>query len=464
MRLYNTLTKTESEIVFPTKKNLNLFVCGPTVYDDPHLGNARVYLTFDTLVRFWRSQGKKIFYLQNITDIDDKIIAKAREENATPKAIAQRYLRAYQKNMRSLGVISVDRYALATKYIKDIKRQIETLIAKGHAYKIENDGWYFDLKTFSDYGQLAGRTVEQAEDGTSRIDASDQKRNRGDFCLWKFKRDGEPSWRANFGDGRPGWHIEDTAISEHHLGQQYDLHGGGVDLTFPHHEAEIAQQESASGKKPFVRHWAHIGLVNVDGKKMSKSLKNFITINEYLGKNSADALRLLFLQHDYRHTINLTAGSFTDAEKAILGIKNFLRKLDFVASVAKNTTTPPDTARIKENFAEEYLRHLENGFQTPAAIASVFKLIGSYEPIIWRLNKSEAREVKKMLNEKLAWLGFEPTGDKIPRAVLKIAARRDTLRNHQQFMHSDALRKELEGLGYTIEDTPLGSFISKATS
>ncbi len=462
MRLYNTLTKTETEVQFPTKGTFNMFVCGPTVYDEPHLGNARVYLFFDTLVRYLRSQGKKIYYLQNITDIDDKIITRAREESTTTKAIAQRYLRVYQKNMRSLGVISVNRYALATKYVKDIKRQVETLIAKGHAYKIENDGWYFDLKTFSDYGQLAGRTVEQAEDGTSRIDASDQKRNRGDFCLWKFKRDGEPSWRANFGDGRPGWHIEDTAISEHHFGSQYDLHGGGADLIFPHHEAEIAQQESASGKKPFVHNWMHIGLVNVDGKKMSKSLGNFITISDFLKKNSAQALRLLFLQHDYRQTVNLTAESLADAEKTLNKVKNFFQKLDFVSDRAQKTSSP-EPKTINQNFVEEFRNQLENGFRTPSALASVFTVINSYETIIWKLSASEAGDIKKILTDRLAWLGFQIKSEKIPRHVKRIATRRDALRAHQQFMHSDALRKQLEELGYTVEDTPLGTFVSKAT-
>lgn len=234
LTLYNTLSQ-KKEIFEANKNGTKLFVCGPTVYDYLHIGNARTFAFFDLFVRFLRNKGIKVKYLQNITDIDDKIIAKALQENSTPKEVAEKYTKIFMHDMKALHIKSVSIYAPATKFIPQIIKQVEGLIEKKHAYLIEGDGWYFDLKTFGDYGKLAKRTIEQAEDGVSRIDANEHKRNQGDFCLWKFSKSDEPTWSAPFGNGRPGWHIEDTAISEHFFGSQYDIHGGGLDLMFPHH-------------------------------------------------------------------------------------------------------------------------------------------------------------------------------------------------------------------------------------
>ncbi|MEK7195620.1 MAG: class I tRNA ligase family protein, partial [Patescibacteria group bacterium] len=252
VKIFNTLSGKKEPLPKAPKQGLRLFVCGPTVYDYVHIGNARTFTVFDLFVRYLRGCGVKTYYLQNITDIDDKIISRAQKEGKNWKLISRKFEAVFRKNMKDLGNIFVDRYARATDFIPQIIKQVKTLIKKGCAYKIGGDGWYFDLKKFPEYGKLAHRTIEQAEDATSRIDSSGKKRNKGDFCLWKFSKPGEPSWKTDLGDGRPGWHIEDTAITESFFGPQYEMHGGGVDLRFPHHEAEIAQQESASGKKPFV--------------------------------------------------------------------------------------------------------------------------------------------------------------------------------------------------------------------
>ncbi|MEK7097892.1 MAG: cysteine--tRNA ligase, partial [Patescibacteria group bacterium] len=284
MLIYDTLSGEKKPLPETGGKPLRFFVCGPTVYDYIHIGNARTYSAFDTIVRYLRSRKIKVQYLQNITDIDDKIIKRALEEKKHIKTIANFYSRAYKQDMKSLKIISVNKYAPATRYIRQIVKQVQILTEKGLAYKIESEGYYFDISKFPEYGKLSRRTSEQAEDSVSRIDEGINKKNRGDFVLWKFSKQNEPVWKTPLGAGRPGWHIEDTAITEYFFGPQYDLHGGGIDLKFPHHEAEIAQQESASGKKPMVNIWMHAGTLLVRGEKMSKSAGNFITVRDFLKK------------------------------------------------------------------------------------------------------------------------------------------------------------------------------------
>ncbi|KKU84749.1 MAG: Cysteinyl-tRNA ligase, partial [Parcubacteria group bacterium GW2011_GWA2_47_8b] len=304
MLIHDTLSgkKEDLEKVADNKK-LRLFVCGPTVYDYIHIGNARTYIVFDNLVRYLRALGVKVFYLQNITDIDNKIIRRAAEENTNAKSLAKKYEKYYHEDEKALGIKSVTKYARATAHIKQIVRQIQTLIAKGHAYKID-DGYYFDISTFPEYGKLAKRTVNQAEDSVSRIDENVNKKNKGDFALWKFKKENEPSWKTPIGEGRPGWHIEDTAITERWFGPQYDIHGGAVDLKFPHHEAEIAQQEAASGKKPMVKVWMHSGFLVVGGEKMAKSSGNFVTVRDFLKQYPVEVLRYLVAAHHYRSPLD----------------------------------------------------------------------------------------------------------------------------------------------------------------
>ncbi|MDP2641212.1 MAG: cysteine--tRNA ligase, partial [Candidatus Yanofskybacteria bacterium] len=288
MEIYNTLSG-RKEVLKPRGsvrgKKFELFVCGITPYDLPHIGNARTYIFYDMMVRYLRSQGYEVSYLQNITDVDDKIILRAKELSMTPRQLARKFEREYMQSMKALGVKSVDSYQRATDNIPEIISQVERLLKKGYAYGAE-DGVYYDISKFKDYGKLSGRTVQQAEDATSRIDESVKKRNRGDFALWKFSKKGEPAWPSLWGKGRPGWHIEDTAITEKHFGPQYDMHGGARDLIFPHHEAEIAQMEAVSGKKPLARYWVHTGFLTVGGEKMSKSLGNFVTVRDFLANHS----------------------------------------------------------------------------------------------------------------------------------------------------------------------------------
>jgi len=315
IKLYNTLSRKKEAVRPKSGKKLNLFVCGITPYDQTHIGHARTYIVFDAFVRFLRLKGYKAFYLQNITDIEDKIIKRAKIAKVRPLQLARKFEKEYLNDMKALGILSVSKYARATAHIPEIISQVQRLLEKGYAYEVKGDGMYYNIAKFKEYGKLSGRTIGQAEDAVSRIDESVQKRNKGDFALWKFevKAEHDPAWLSPWGPGRPGWHIEDTAITEKYFGSQYDLHGGARDLIFPHHEAEIAQMEAISGKKPMAKHWMHSGFLTVKGEKMSKSLGNFITVQEFLKKHSLRALRLLVLKTHYRSPI--------DYSESILGRK-----------------------------------------------------------------------------------------------------------------------------------------------
>lgn len=482
MYLYDSLTETKIKTEKPKKKFLRLFVCGPTVYDHSHIGHARIYVFFDSFVKYLRSLGWRVFYLQNITDIDDKIIKKAKEKNENPLKIARRFETGYLKDLKSLNVTAVSKYARASDFIKDIIKQIKTLIDKKYAYKIDGDGWYFDISRFKDYGKLSKRTVTEAEDGISRIDDSIKKKNKGDFCLWKFVQaaehtgntadkpsygqvgkpkiaDGEPFWNSPLGPGRPGWHIEDTAISERFFGPQYDIHGGGLDLKFPHHEAEITQQESASGKNPFVKIWMHIGLIRVNGAKMSKSLGNFITIKDFLRDYSAAEIRYFILNHHYRSPINLSDNAMTNSNKSLKSIIYFLSKLSFLSIKTKKTKNQEKISDAIKTFKRHFLESLEDDFNTPKGFGELFNLIYFLNQNIWDLSKRESLLTIKTIKKSLSPLGLSIQPQKIPPKINTLAEKRDLLRGNKQFIQADTLRKKIEELGYEIEDTPLGTFI-----
>jgi len=459
MKIYNTLSGKKEPLPKPPRgKPLRLFVCGPTVYDTPHIGNARTYMVFDAFVRFLRSKRIRIEYLQNITDVDDKIILRAHEAKISPEALAQQFITIYREDMARAGITNVDRYASATKYIPQIIRQVETLIEKSYAYTIPHDGIYFEIAAFPHYGQLARRTALDAEDGTSRIDESESKRGKGDFCLWKFERSGEPSWKAPFGAGRPGWHIEDTAISEAHFGTQYEVHGGGVDLKFPHHEAEIAQQESASGKHPFVKLWMHVGALLANDKKMSKSLRNFVPFRTFLAQHPPDTFRLMVLRHHYRSPMHYTEALAEETERMLGNIHAFLHKLRFTGSAPKEQFKAIPRGRIR-TFTLSFSATLEDDFNTPEAFATLFTFMNELQTVIYFLSKKDAREALRAIEASLTSLGLGIPKARIPSDIRGLLAARDAMRNNQQFIQSDALRKKIESVGYIIEDTPLGPLV-----
>jgi len=461
LKLYNTLSR-KKEIFKPLKaKKVNLFVCGPTVYDFSHLGHARTYIVFDMIAKYLKEKGYNVFYLQNITDIDDKIIKRAKENKISPQKLASDFEKEYMTDINSLKIDSVTKYARATEHIKEIISQVERLLKKGYAYKIE-DGIYYDISKFKNYGKLSRRTILQAKDAVSRIDESKEKRNKGDFCLWKISKVGEPSWPSPWGKGRPGWHIEDTAITEKHFrGPQYDIHGGGQDLIFPHHEAEIAQMEAISGKSPFVKYWLHTGFLKVNGQKMAKSFGNFITIRNFLKENSSRILRLFVLKNHYRSPIDYS-------EKEIKQIKNQLERIDeFIDKLKRQGTRSKEqeTRDLILEFEKEFDTAMNDDFNTPKALASIFNLINKGNSLISQ-NKLGSNDVKNILNflrktnKIFGFLLFEKPKTKIPQDILELVKLREKYRQAKNWQKADEIRKKVKDLGYEIEDTKEGPKIN----
>jgi cysteinyl-tRNA synthetase len=465
MQVYNSLTKQKEEFLPPGSK-VRMFVCGPTVYDYIHIGNARTFVVFDVIAKYLRYRGYDLRYIQNITDIDDKIIKKAQETGQDWKEISKKFERIFLENMKSLKVNSVNEYPRATNHIPQIIKQIKTLIEKGNAYLIENDGWYFDLKTFPEYGKLSGRTVEMADDAVSRIDESAGKRNKGDFCLWKFSKSNEPSWPADFGAGRPGWHIEDTAITEKYFGPQYEIHGGGRDLIFPHHEAEIAQQESASGLKPFVRYWLHVGfLINKDRGKMSKSTGNFITVEEALRRYPPEVLRFYFLSAHYRSPLEYLDDSL---EKAAAGVRNLEEITAYLEKIAEkrafSAEVDKELAAIIESGEREILEAMDNDFNTQMAFGLLNKLVNQiYDSIIKGLGIGieSYKKFNGLVSLFAEIFGVISQTKKIPPEVYKLVQEREEARKKSEFTRADKLREQIKNLGYEIEDTAYGPLIKK---
>lgn len=453
MKIYNTLTRKKEILDFDEK--IHFFVCGPTVYDYAHLGHARTYVSFDTFVKFLRRK-YDVFYLQNITDIDDKIMERAKELEESPFDLARRFEKEYLEDMRLLSVNSVTKYARATEHVEEIISQTERLIEKGFAYVME-DGVYYDILKFKDYGKLSNRTTKQAEDGTSRIDESVKKKNKGDFCVWKFSKEGEPSWDSPWGKGRPGWHIEDTAISEKYFGPQYDIHGGGRDLMFPHHEAEITIMEAISEKVPFVRYWMHTGFLTISGEKMSKSLKNFVTIRDFTKEHSSRILRFLILKSHYRSPFDYTEEKISQAKQELKKIDQFLLEI-------KERTSSLD---ITEKYKEEIFTALEDDFNTPVAIAKLFSFITKCNSIVDKIDKREVesflKEVDSIFNfiyatKEEMLLSYEEQVDEEVKSLIK---EREKARRDKDFKKADQIRKMIEEKGYLIEDTKEGFKIKK---
>ncbi|MGA2417805.1 MAG: cysteine--tRNA ligase [Candidatus Staskawiczbacteria bacterium] len=455
MKIYNTLTG-KKDLFQPRKnKKVNLFVCGPTVYDYSHLGHARNYIIFDAFVKYLRHSGFNVFYLQNITDLDDKIIARAREKEVTPKDLALAFEKEYLQNMKLLGVDSVSKYARATSYIKEIISQVQRLQEKGFAYKIEGDGIYYDISKFKNYGKLAGRTVLQAEDSVSRIDYSKDKKNRGDFCLWKFSAENEPRWPSPFGKGRPGWHIEDTAITEKFFGPQYDIHGGARDIIFPHHEAEISQMEAISGKSPMVKYWMHVGFLTVNGQKMSKSLGNFITISDFLKRCPANYLRFFVIKNLWRSPVDYSESVMIEVKSTVEKIEEFLRKIRNTKSEAKNNS------KILAKFKKDFYGELDDDFNTPKAFAVMFEFMKKANELLNKnlLSKKDASEIYKFfveINDIFGIIDFKKTNRTIPAEIKKLVKERELARKNQNWQKSDELRAKIEKKGFLVEDTKSG--------
>lgn len=460
LTIYDTLTRTQREFK-PLKDNrVNMFVCGPTVYDLSHLGHARTYVAYDVMAKYLRLRGYSVFYIMNITDIDDKIIKRARELNTTPFKLAEEMAGEFYRDLKALKIDSVNLFAKASEHIQEIIQQIKALIEKGYAYVVDGDV-YYDISRFPEYGKLSHQKPEELV--KHRIDPNPKKRSPGDFALWKAAKPGEPSWSSPWGNGRPGWHIEDTAITITYFGPQYDIHGGAVELVFPHHEAEIAQAEAYTGAKPLVNYWVHTGVLTINGKKMSKSLKNFITVRDALKESSPEALRMFFLSSHYRSPIDFTYASLRQSEENVKTINNVYRELMALMTEDLTTSTPSDGRLFEElKLIEEKLyKAMDEDFNTPKALAIILQAAKSINEYLAAEPSLKGVESALKLLEKIDYIfGFlraEVSGDgKVEKLMSIIIKIREELRSRKEYGLSDVLRKHLQEAGFVVEDTPTG--------
>jgi len=441
IKVYNTLTRKKEDFQPIKGKEIKMFVCGPTVYDNSHLGHAKTYVQFDVIARYFRFKGYKLSYLQNITNIDDKIINRSNNEKTDWKKIAVKYEKEFIEDMKTLNIHSVNKYARATNYINEIISQVKRLIKKGYAYKI-SDGWYFDLEKDKDYGKLSGRRKLKKDDSVSRIDENKEKKSFGDFCLWKFSKPGEPVWESKeISDGRPGWHIEDTAITEKEFGVQYDLHGGGIDLMFPHHEAEIAQMESISGKKPMVKYWLHTGFLKINKNKMSKSLGNFKTIKDILKIYSPEVIRYFIISNHYRKPLDFSQDALENAKNSYNRLKNLCGELK------------PE-GKINEDYIKKFEEEMDDNFNTPRALQ-----------ILWKLLRDEKASGKLKTIEKMDEVfGLNLLKKEkiiVPANILALAEERENFRKNKDWKKADEIRNKINKLGYILEDTEKGANVKK---
>jgi cysteinyl-tRNA synthetase len=448
--IHSTLGQSRQPFV-PIRGNfVRVFVCGPTVYDYPHLGHAKTYTQFDFIVRTLRWLGYDVFYLQNITDIDDKIIARSAERGISWRALADEFEQIYMDDMRALHNTAVNKYARATDYVPQILAQVRSLLDTGHAYRT-NDGVYFDIASFAEYGKLSGRTQLHVDDAVSRIDDSVAKRNWNDFCLWKAEKPGEPSWQSTLGAGRPGWHIEDTAITETELGPQYDLHGGAIDLIFPHHEAEIAQMEAITGHAPLAKYWLHTGFLNIDHEKMAKSTQNFVTIRQALTQHDYRILRFFFLSHHYRSSLNYSEDSLTHARNGLKRLDEFLFRVD--REVNDDAITPRLT-----QLRDAIVHALREDFHTPQALAAIYGFITEAHTSSLPLGRGVFRLFSE-LNGLFDFMELKELTNVAcveDEGVAALIHQRDELRARRKFGEADAIRDNLLARGIQIYDTTEG--------
>ena len=474
MKLYNTLTQKKEEFVPIEEGKVRMYSCGPTVYNYFHIGNARPFIVFDVLRRFLEYIGYDVKFVQNFTDVDDKIINRSLEEGISAKEVADKYIAEYFKDADALGIRRADVHPRVSDHMPEIIDMIEQLIDRGLAYNIDGNV-YYQVEHFHDYGKLSKQSIEDLKAG-ARIDVNDEKRSPLDFALWKKKKDGEPYWESPWGQGRPGWHIECSAMSRKHLGQTIDIHGGGQDLIFPHHENEIAQSEAYTGKKPMVKYWLHNGFITINSEKMSKSLNNFFLVKDVLEHYSPDALRYFLISNHYRIPLDFSDERLEEMTRSLerLGtsIDNVLELLAMPAGAKSDTSAQllADAKKIEEDFEEAMC----DDFNTALASAAMFELarkVNIYKDAVLNKNVpvdssvvSEVKRIFKTMTDILGILEDRWNGNKgeasnkdyndLMDLILEV---RQECRAQKQYALADAIRDKLAALGITVEDSPQGA-------
>lgn len=491
MRVYNTLTRRKEEFVPRDPGKVSIYVCGPTVYNHIHIGNARTFLSFDVVRRYLAWKGFDVRFIQNITDVDDKIINRANEEGRPAAEVAAEYTTAFIAAMRGLNIEDPTVRPKATETIPQMIGMIERLIEGGHAYEVDGDV-YFSVRSFPGYGKLSGRDIDDMRSG-ARVEVDERKTDPLDFALWKSAKPGEPHWPSPWGDGRPGWHIECSVMSEEQLGLTFDIHGGGADLVFPHHENELAQSEAATGQ-PFVRYWMHGGMLQVNAEKMSKSLGNFLLLKDVLERFDANVVRLLMLQTHYRSPLDFSDTRLDETTHAYERLANIVRNLRWARTLAAEGTGAPAEAcsglRLHVDSARaKFETEMDDDFNTAAALAAVFELAKAANVFLSEFQVDLCEEDKEAIGlaeqtvvELLGVLGIEVAdeatnayppevldlardlsgydGTDAEEAVHALLVTRQSARTEKNWALADAVRDGLSRLGFTVEDTPQGARVS----
>lgn len=462
MRIYNTLSKQKEEFKPIEEGKVSMYVCGPTVYNYIHIGNARPMIVFDTFRRYLEYKGFDVNYVSNFTDVDDKIIKKAMEEGVEADEIAKRYIAECKKDMEALNVKPATTHPLATQEIPGMIEMIQTLIDKGHAYRAEDGTVYFRTRSFEKYGKLSHKNIDDLEGGHRDIKVTgDYKEDPLDFVLWKPKKDGEPYWESPWSDGRPGWHIECSVMSKKYLGDEIDIHAGGEDLIFPHHENEIAQSEAANGK-PFAKYWMHNGFLNIDNKKMSKSLGNFFTVREIGEKYDLQVLRFFMLSAHYRSPLNFSADLMEAAKNGLERILTSAEKLrDLSARAKEGTMSDGEKEQFakSEEFVQKFEAAMEDDANTADAVSAVFELV---KFINTNADGENTKEYIDALYERLFSLCdvlgiiLEKEEEILDSDIEALIEERQAARKEKNFARADEIRDMLLEKGIVLEDTREG--------
>ena len=464
MKIYNTMTRKKEEFVPLHEGKVGIYSCGPTVYNYFHIGNARPFIIFDTLRRHLEHMGYEVTFVQNFTDVDDKMIRRANEEGVTVAELGDRFIEEYFRDADALGVKRAPVHPRATKHIGEIIGMIKKLEAKGLAYEVDGDV-YYDTHAFPGYGKLSGQNLEDREMG-ARIEVDEDKKHPMDFALWKKQKPGEPAWKSPWGMGRPGWHIECSAMSCKYLGQTFDIHCGGVDLIFPHHENEIAQSEGANGQ-PFARYWMHNGHINVDNHKMSKSAGNFFTVRDIVKEFDPEAVRLFMLSAHYRSPINFSRDLIEQAQNALARLYTARDNALFLRESAPDcpmTAEEEAFAARADQAISAFNAAMDDDLNTADALGVIFEYVRDMNA---SLNEHSSRAAVEKgvnaLNEMAGVLGLlRREADLVPEDVKALVEERQAAKKARDFAQADALRAQIEQMGYVVEDTPKGPKVRKA--